>query len=535
MLKPLLITRWILLLIGLLGASNLYATHIQAGEISYQSLGANRYKVLFRVYRDCGGAMFPASVDLEYRTTGCTGVPWPRAAMTLVPGSQRIGNNYCATIGSPCGVGRPTNYETGEFTTTVTLAPGQWTLSVFLNARPDVGNIVTGTGNFYTEATLDTRTVATNSSPVFSSNSQVVSFVGWRLPTSFSEMALDPDGDSLTYELVAPLESCGTAVQYAVAPQQLVPDPSAPGCFVNLPSLVYSPGFPMPSYGITGACPLRQAQPYFSLDPASGSIAMVPALYDPAVNSALNKNVVAVKVSEYRYRQNPGGSRTAVLVGTLRRDMLFTVVDCGNNQNPLPSPVLVNGSSAPQAATTPIAVVPGQLVTVRLAGADPNATQLLTMTSNVEQVLPNSELTITGPSAHPTAQIDWIPPLTLAPGLYYCTVTTTDDACPIKGVQTQTLTFRVGNRARATAPARQLTTLAATPTPFQSQVRFTLSKPGVQTVLVFDHLGRQVATLQSQPSGEVQWHPAAGQPAGLYLARTADGRQVARLLRTAGE
>jgi hypothetical protein len=262
---------------------------------------------------------------------------------------------------------------------------------------------------------------------------------------------------------------------------------------------------------------------------------MIPALFNPAVNSADNKNVVAVKVSEYRYLTNPIGQRYRVLVGTVRRELLFTVVDCGSNLNPVAGPITISGNPTPQPVTAPIPVAAGQLITVRVPGTDGNGNQILTMTSNAEQVLPNAELTPAPPSLHPTVQIDWIPPVTLPSGLYYCTVTTTDDACPIKGVQTQTLTFRVTNTLLSTQAARRAKTLSAVPTPFQGQVSFQLTKAGVQPVLVFDQLGRQVATLQSLPSGEVRWQPAASVPAGLYLARTPDGSQVARLLRTGAE
>ena len=120
----------------------------------------------------------------------------------------------------------------------------------------------------------------------------------------------------------------------------------------------------------------------------------------------------------------------------------------------------------------------------------------------------------------------------MRPGLYYCTIISADNACPIKGVEHCTLTFRVSAGPLATRGTKPVTALAAVPTPFTGEVSFQLAQPGVQTVTVFDQLGRQVAELRSQPSGKVQWQPAATVPAGLYLARSQYGRQVARLLRT---
>ncbi|MCB2408769.1 hypothetical protein [Hymenobacter lucidus] len=527
--KLLLFIRAVLLLLGVLSAPQLFATHIQAGEISYSSLGNNRYQVSFRVYRDCGGASFSAiTPELEYRTGACGGVAAGSVPMTLVPNSMRTGSDYCAALGAPCGSGLPTNYETGLFQVTVTLPPAQWLLSVVLNARPTLGNVNLGNGNFYTEAMLDSRTGVVNSSPVFSSSSQVVSFVGWNLPTTLSQLATDSDGDSLVYELAAPLLGCNEPAAYKSYASTTTVDPVDANCYTVAPAGTYSPTLPLLSYNVSGACPLRQQTAFFGFNPANGSISIKPALFNPAINSADNKYVVALKVSEYR---RPATGR-AFLVGTVRRDMLFTVVDCGPNQNPVIAPLTVNNSSTAQPVTNIIPVTPGRLVTVRLSSSDANSGQVLTMTSNAEQVLTNAEFTPAPPSVNPTVQIDWIPPANLRPGLYFCTVTTTDSNCPIKGQHTQTLTFQVGGTTLATQAPRQITTLAAVPTPFQAQVSFTLARPGVQAVIVFDQLGRQVTTLQSLPTGEVQWRPAASVPAGLYLARTADGRQVARLLRT---
>ena len=48
-----------------------------------------------------------------------------------------------------------------------------------------------------------------------------------------------------------------------------------------------------------------------------------------------------------------------------------------------------------------------------------------------------------------------------------------------------------------------------------------------------DELGRAVAQLRTGVDGRVLWQPAASLPAGLYLARGADGRPLARLLHAA--
>ncbi|TGE23964.1 hypothetical protein E5K00_01745 [Hymenobacter aquaticus] len=529
MTTPLLFMRWVLLLLGLLAGYSAQASHVLGGEVFYRHLGGSQYRIVFRVYRDCGGAAVSTlQPRLEYQASGCSGFT-SSVPMTLVGGSQRADAPYCATIGNACGSGQRTNQESADFDVILALPPTQWKLIVTLNARPTMGNVNSGSGNLYCEAALDNRNGLNNTSAVFTANTLAVAYVGWNQPTSFSAMAVDADGDSLAYELVAPLVGCNDPFTYkSFVPPALV-DPTDPACVVNGPAAVtYSPTLPLLSYNVTGSCPLKQAQPFFSFGPSSGAISVKPALFTAAVNSPENKYAISVKVSEYR-RLGPG---SYVFVGSIRREMMLVVVDAGTNQTPALGPVTVNNSASPQPASTVIPVRPGQLVSVRLPGTDANGNQILTMSSNAEQVLPNAEFTPPAPGFSPTAQLDWLPPATLRPGLYYCTVTTTDENCPIKASNTQTLTFRVGSPSLATQAARPVTTLNAVPTPFQSQVSFTLAQPGVQAVLVFDQLGRPVTTLRSLPSGEVQWRPAAGVPAGLYLARTADGRQVARLLRT---
>ncbi|MCX7764726.1 MAG: hypothetical protein N2253_07545 [Bacteroidia bacterium] len=44
------------LLVGLIGSlSPLYATHLMGGEITYQCIGPNQYRIRVKLYRDCGG------------------------------------------------------------------------------------------------------------------------------------------------------------------------------------------------------------------------------------------------------------------------------------------------------------------------------------------------------------------------------------------------------------------------------------------------------------------------------------------------
>jgi hypothetical protein len=544
----LLLSRFLLLLITLLTTATSYASHFQGGQLTYEVVPgvANRYKFTLRVFNDCGGTAVYSTATFSFKSAGCMAAPGDPAPITasLISTSVVVGSPYCAGPGAPvganqCGMGLPTNYQIARYEALVTLPPkAEWRISVTDNARPSTGNLV-GQDDIHYEAVLRNlvggQTIQNNSTP-FESQNAPIQFVGWKQPTFLSQMTTDVDGDSLVYSLQAPLRGCNNPIGYqslGTGPYiDITSDNGGTPCLGQLPAglLTYSATFPLPSFTFSGTCPLKTAATAFAFSAANGSMFFTPYFYTVGLDRPENKYVVVVQVDEYRRINN-----VPTLIGSTRRDMLFIVVDGGANQNPTVGPLRINSNSTSVPVSTVIPAVAGQLVSVQLTGTDPNPTQTVALSSNAEQVLPNADFVASNPSTQPTGTLNWLPPATLRPGLYYCTVTTTDNACPIKGVTQQTLTFRVTNTTLATKATQQMTTLAAVPTPFRGQVRFQLAQPGVQTVVVFDHLGRSVSTLRSQANGEVTWQPGAQVPAGLYLARSADGRQVARLLRTDSE
>jgi len=167
-------------------------------------------------------------------------------------------------------------------------------------------------------------------------------------------------------------------------------------------------------------------------------------------------------------------------------------------------------------------------VTLGLTAADPDAGQVLRFESQSPGIIPGFSLQTTGAT---TAQATWQVPASLPPGRYTAAVAVLDNGCP-NASEDYTFTFLVAAQPLATRPDLTPSTTAF-PMPFRQQVQFQ-APAGGQAVTVVDALGRVVARLTSQADGRVQWQPAAALPAGLYLARGADGRLLARLLR-AGE
>ncbi|MBD2724373.1 hypothetical protein [Hymenobacter armeniacus] len=529
---------WALVLIGLLWARPAAASHMQGGDLTYAALGNNRYLVTLHIYRDCSGITL-SPFTLECRSGGCNTAATVTAPFVQV-GPGVAARQYCATLNGVCN-STITNTEAFTYTATVTLPPAaRWVLSTFQNARPATANIA-NPGDLYFEATLSnlvpgpgtTGLAIANSSPV--SSVQPAFFVPVHRLSTLSNNAFDPDGDSLVYSLETPLEACNTPITFSPYPA------STPTVLSSNPLCVYQP-MPIGNYSATlpiavdmdtvGTCPQKSGvNPRFRFDARTGSISLQPGSYNSTALPAtgVNKYAAAVKISEYR-RLN--GSY--VLIGTTRRELYFMVYDCGTNLLPVVSPLLTvqNGTrTTTQTLSQVIPALAGEPVSVLITATDRNAGQTLTLTLDYN-AMPGTTLQNLG---NGQARLTFTPPLNTTPGLYRVAVTAEDDACPIKGSETQLLTFRVsasGPLATRTAAAPHPT---AYPTPFTQEVRFQLSTPGAQTLTICDQLGRAVATVRSQPDGSVRWLPAAELPAGLYLARPADGGPAVRLLRSAAQ
>ncbi|GAA4392886.1 hypothetical protein [Hymenobacter koreensis] len=273
--------------------------------------GNTRYEVSLNVFRDCGGA----TLDLRYNVAvrqGCAGAVAPGSPFLLnrvgIPayGSpycpSQAANAVCSSTGGQIAGARP-NYEVALYRATVSLpqAP-EWLLSVEVNARPALANIE-GFSNLRLEAVMRNRIAmggqvhsVLNTSPTFST--LPVSFVPWNKPVLMNMGAFDADGDSLRFSLDRPLEDCNIPDVYKPIPNQPIerldtvingfPIVCAAFATAGTPT-TFSAAFPLPSYSVSGVCPVRTASPYFNFNSATGSLAFKPAFYDAATPSSAGK------------------------------------------------------------------------------------------------------------------------------------------------------------------------------------------------------------------------------------------------------
>jgi hypothetical protein len=522
------------------------ASHASVGSLTYTSLGGNSYRIRLDFLRDCSGITAPSTLLVNCQTAcGATGTT---SVLTQV-GPAIIATPYNSTyqplaVCPPSGAvptGTPANFATYRYEGTVTLPPNQWILSVEESGRPVVANLSTA-GTLRVEATLDNRG-RTNNSVQFS---DVPTFaVAVLQPNVMHIGAFDMDGDSLTYSLERPLNGCGTYETYQAFPGagcNVAIDPRCGTRFITCGTVTnaYSHLLPIAvardtifenGTTIRPACPLNTvvtavAQPRFSFS-AQGVFGFTPNRYvntPPTIGD--NKYLVVVKVTEWR-RENG----VYVAIGTTRRELLWIVYNGLTNTLPRMNPTVTiqNGSqSTTQALSAPIAVVAGEPISVSLSATNPGSAFPLAFTLEQNTVPGAVVQTITAG----TGRLTFTPPLSLPSGTYRVSVSVTDEAGPLRNLITVPVTFRVYRTTLATRNANA-TTIAAYPTPFTEQVQFQLPTAGVQQLTVCDQLGRVVDRLTSQADGKVQWAPNASVPAGLYSARSADGKLSVRLLRSA--
>jgi gliding motility-associated-like protein len=285
----------IVILVSLLISGVVQGTHIIGGEIFYDKLAGDQYRVTLDLYRDCGPANtnntgFDASITIVVYTAN--GVQFS---------SQSISYNgeviVPVVIPNPCLTAPPNVcVATTRYETTFNLPPsaGGYTIVFQRCCRvPSILNLVQA-GDIGLTCTVRVPGTpnTTNSSPRFVEYPPIVICVGEELV--FNHSALDADGDSLSYGLCTPLRG-GSPVDPAPVPlpPPYVPVPWATG---------YSANFQL------------DAVPPMSIDPITGQLSVSP--------TQQGAYAVGVCVQEYR---------NGVLIGESTRDFMFTVIVCDAN------------------------------------------------------------------------------------------------------------------------------------------------------------------------------------------------------------
>ncbi|MDX9750127.1 MAG: hypothetical protein RBT71_03515, partial [Flavobacteriales bacterium] len=370
--------------------AEVHATHAMGGELTYECIGPDTYRVRLNFYRDCNGVAAPTNCNNGRRF-------WMRSQQCGANFSQcfsldgvEIVTPICLSAVDRCnssqgqyGIQRyrySAVVDLGAYAGCGTDWTIDWDLCCRNNAISSLNN--PGDRNLYLYATLDNTLAECNNSPRYLNDPTPFACVGQTV--SYNHGFNDIDGDSLSFELAPALGAGGSIIPYN------------PGYSYQQPIIT------------TGGANAVQ------IDPQTGTITFVP--------SQQQFSVVTVKVTEWRDGQ---------IIGTYLRDVQFAIVVC---QNGTPTVSGINGTG--QYATT---VCAGDPVCFTVHSFDPDPGQNVSMNWNAG--IPGATFTVTG-SPHPTGNFCWTP-TTANIGQNLFAVNVEDDACVLNGVNNYGFTIQV--------------------------------------------------------------------------------------------
>lgn len=284
------------------------ATHIVGGEIYYDNLGGNNYRITLKLYRDCftGIAAYdnPASIFI-FNSAGIfidsLEIPFPGSI--VLP----------STLNNPCFT-PPTNIcvEEAIYQAVINLPPTPGGYDIVYQRCCRNNTILNldnpgDVGSTYMAHIPDASQANNNSSPRFVNFPPIFLCAG--IPLSFDHSATDPDGDSLYYELCDPFTGLdpGCPILGVTAGPGCPQIPSPPP-YTFVPWLGTGTGTPI--YNAT--FPMN-ASPAVAVNGINGLMTGTP--------TTLGQWVVGVCVSEYR---------NGILLDVNKRDFQFNVVNCPN-------------------------------------------------------------------------------------------------------------------------------------------------------------------------------------------------------------
>ncbi len=308
------------------------SSHMFGADMTYVSLGAGKYKIIVKAYRDCRGVSMST---LDFRafagTNGANGCGTVTPA-TLTRTSIKDITTICSTGTKPCnpsntyGTGKGIEEHIFEAIVDFNSAPLNsfvnkstcCEVTFYINQCCRNGGITTGpaANDFYSTCminicNLQKTRIKTNHSVQFSSDP--VNFICCNVPWYYNNGAIDTvDYDSISYKLVPGLSNVpNTSVAY-----------SSPFAY-NYPMT------PLCNPQTTIKCsPKPKAYPPegFFFDETNGDFIVTPTKCDESP-------VIVIEQTEWRKDSATG---SWIVVGKNRRDMQLIILDdCGYNNPPI--------------------------------------------------------------------------------------------------------------------------------------------------------------------------------------------------------
>lgn len=361
------------------------ATHAMGGDITYECLGNNQYRVNMSFFRDCNGVSAPVSCnngDLRFnvRSTQCGANFNACFVLQSVQVVTPICDGAVDRCTSPTGTYGVERYRYSAVINLTQWAGcgADWIIDWGLCCRNNAITSLNSPGgrNLYLSARLNNTVTPCNSSPRFLNDPVPFGCVGQ--PFVYNHGVSDLAGDSLRFEL-APARSSATS------------------------TIPYNPGYTFLQPVITSG-----GANAVSINPVTGTISFTPSIAQFAV--------VTVLVREFR---------NGVEIGQYTRDLQFAIINCNNNN---PSASGINGTNS-----FTYDVCAGTNFCFTINSADVDAAQSVSMVWN--NAIPGATFTTSG-GPRPVGTFCWTP-TTADIGQQIFTVTVEDDACVLNGFATQ--------------------------------------------------------------------------------------------------
>lgn len=374
-------------------SSKVLASHAAGGEITYEWISGSTYKIIFKFYRDCSGISEPTSQDCCYYNTCTGGVNTVVLNKAPAPNGLEVSTG-CPGFSSTCGNGSNPGYREWIYTNTVTL-PSQcdfWNFYVSISARNPQDNI--NGGNLYVETSLNNLAAQGNSSPYFTV--KPVPYMCINSPFSFNNGAVDPNGDSLSFEMIRPRTQGGSCTNPANATDIPWTNPS-------LYNVVNNP---------------LNVNNTFTISPTTGQMSFTPTTQQVATISMLCREW-----------------RNGIQIGSIMRDIQVIVLNCvsvapGLNQDTASlSGINFTNGQVQGCADEPMSFC------FDVNSADTGA--ILKISDNHTISAPNSTVTYTGIGTDSARGcFSWVPTVADS-GLHIFTITVKDSACKPPGIVLQ--------------------------------------------------------------------------------------------------
>ncbi len=196
-----------LLLLFILFASRLFASHLIGGELRYDFNGTN-YSVSMIMYMNCAGIPPSSSMEIDYASTAY-GASSRAVSLTRV---DTLSGIYCPGAGANCsGTSGYLLYLKCTYTDTITLPPASdWIISTNNAALiASIANLSSpGSHNLYLSAGLDNSS-AENNSAVIANNPPF--FISRNTVNTITLDPVDADDDSVVCQMVQPRDGSGTS------------------------------------------------------------------------------------------------------------------------------------------------------------------------------------------------------------------------------------------------------------------------------------------------------------------------------------